>query len=382
MKTLMLIFLSVIPALVGMIEVGLNNRWMTGSFFSSPYVFGSGTFKSIDWKHPEFSAVLFHSWHGLLAYHPLYALGFIALILLILRKKQLREKFLYISLLMILLVHLYLQSSWYVWWLGTGTFGMRRLGIGAIILIPCLIHLLAEREQRNLSNRIWFIFIFGSCIWSYLLLIPNQHTCTQFYTYHMLLRSQYNQLISLISYDLVFLLAALILVAIITLSIRKKALNIIAYTTTLLLAFMTLFSLLEWVDYYILRHQPKFQANYFIVFIIKIALLMLVPIFLNSILFTPKQNLLFRHVKWVPVCFFITVFVATTCYFTKFAVNTEKIIHSGVKPPRSFSYISHVHIEEVEASYNEYLRVPGFDSKKTALFNYLNELKDTAKMPK
>ncbi len=375
-KTFMLVFLPILPVLVGIIEVGLSNRWMTGSFFSSAYVFGSGAFKSLDWKHPEFSAVLFNPWHGLLAYHPLYALGCFALFFLILSKKRLREKFLCVSLLMILFAHLYLQASWYDWWLGTGTFGMRGLGIWAIILIPCLIHLLAERERRNLSNRIWFIFIFACCVWSYLLLMQNRYGYTQFYTYQMLLTSQYNQLISFLSYNFIFSQGPVICVAVITLAFRKKALNTIPYGTTLFLAFMTLYYLL---DYSISKNQPGFQNNYFIIFTIKTALLMSIPFLLDSILFAREHNMLFRYAKWVVTSFLITLFVTTTYYFAKFAVNTERSIYSGVEPPRSFSYISDVDIDQVERAYNEYLKVPGFDNKKVALYNYLNELRELSR---
>ena len=72
----------------------------------------------------------------------------------------------------------------------------------------------------------------------------------------MLLTSQYNQLISLISYDFIPSLGAVVLVTTIILAIRKKALNTIPYATTVLLAFMALFYLLSNSLELATLHQP------------------------------------------------------------------------------------------------------------------------------
>lgn len=96
-KTFIILTSSLLPIAIGFIQVGMVNHWMTGDFFSSTYYFGNEEFKSVDFAHPEFLAVLFHSWHGLLTYHPLYALGFIALVLLALQERSIPIKLFYIS---------------------------------------------------------------------------------------------------------------------------------------------------------------------------------------------------------------------------------------------------------------------------------------------
>ncbi|MFQ5717254.1 MAG: hypothetical protein ACE5GQ_09160, partial [Nitrospinales bacterium] len=65
--------LLVTPTAASVMQAALTNRWMTGSFFHPAHDFGSGSFKSVDWSNPEILATLFHPWHGLLIYNPLYA---------------------------------------------------------------------------------------------------------------------------------------------------------------------------------------------------------------------------------------------------------------------------------------------------------------------
>jgi len=86
-RTSVLAALPLVPVLLGLVQVGFTNRWMTGDFLRSPYSFGNETFKSLDFARPELATVLLHPWHGLLSYHPLYLLGFVALLLLALQSR-------------------------------------------------------------------------------------------------------------------------------------------------------------------------------------------------------------------------------------------------------------------------------------------------------
>ena len=105
---------------------------MTGSLLGSPYSFGDGAFRSLDFARPELAAVLLHPWHGLLTHHPLYAVGFAALIVLIVRVRSLPERLFWLSCAIVIVLHVYSQAAWYVWWLGKQTFGMRGLGVSAV----------------------------------------------------------------------------------------------------------------------------------------------------------------------------------------------------------------------------------------------------------
>ncbi|HTU59499.1 MAG TPA: hypothetical protein VMF89_13710, partial [Polyangiales bacterium] len=115
-----------VPLLAFASQLPFFNYWMTGSHSQSPYVYGDDDFRSMDFKHPLFAAVLVHPWHGLLAYHPLFALGAVALVALALRRSlPITERILALLGMFAVLAHLYLQAAWWCWWVGTGTFGSR-----------------------------------------------------------------------------------------------------------------------------------------------------------------------------------------------------------------------------------------------------------------
>jgi hypothetical protein len=60
--------------------------------------------------------------------------------------------------------------------------------------------------------------------------------------------------------------------------------------------------------------------------------------------------------------------------FTNLSIATYKIIAAKAQPPRTFTHIGTVDIDEVIFSYKEYMEVPGFDDKKGRLLHYIDSL--------
>jgi len=255
-KKLFLLSISLIPVLICMVEIGFVNRWMTGSVIASTYNFGSGAFHSLDWRHPEFLIVLLHPCHGLLVYHPLYLLLLIAVVFLILRKGSIYKKIFFFIILLAFLLSLYIYAAWYIWWLGA-SFGMRGLGIHAVVLIPALIYFIAYQKQKKVSSTIWFLLIFLSCLWSYLLLFSG---CTEFYSYKSLLTSQVNRIRYLLSWDFFLPLISVLLFAKISFKLKTemKKLEYLLYMITILLLFFVFYFLLDW---FIAKYQPAFHLK-------------------------------------------------------------------------------------------------------------------------
>jgi hypothetical protein len=129
---------ATLPILGSALQVALVQRWMTGVWWRSPYVFGDAQFRSMDWLHPQFAAVLVHPWHGLFAYHPAYLVGFTALALLALWAPGRAERYLWGGLTAVVALNLYLQAAWFCWWLGAATFGMRGMAPAAVVLVLAL----------------------------------------------------------------------------------------------------------------------------------------------------------------------------------------------------------------------------------------------------
>ena len=169
-----LIFFSS-PLLSAIIFILLNNYWMTGSPFLSPYQFGNNHIKSIDFVNTEFAAVLFNPFHGLFPFHPFYIIGFFSLLFLTWHSYfHNREKLNYfLGLIFIVFGSLWLSSSWYCWWAGMGSFGQRNLAHYSIIFIPVFIESLYLRYKNNKNNSFFnnsryslkHLFLFIICKW-------------------------------------------------------------------------------------------------------------------------------------------------------------------------------------------------------------------------
>ena len=79
-RTFAQLLVAGIPLVLAVFQSAIVNRWMTGSPVQPPYVYGGFGFQSMDLLHPQMGTVLTHPWRGLLAFHPLYGVAFIALL--------------------------------------------------------------------------------------------------------------------------------------------------------------------------------------------------------------------------------------------------------------------------------------------------------------
>lgn len=142
-KNFFALLLLTTPILLAIAQISIVNKWMTNSIFVSAYQYGDETFKSLDLSRPEILATLIHPWHGLLSYHPFFLISFICSIAVLIKIKGWQGKAIVSSILLACLCHFYISASWWVWWLGTGTFGMRGLIVFAIIFVAFFVHYLA-----------------------------------------------------------------------------------------------------------------------------------------------------------------------------------------------------------------------------------------------
>jgi hypothetical protein len=346
------------PVAIAAAQVAVVNRWMTGSFTRSPYTFGDGVFRSLDWANPEFAAVLLHPWHGLLPYHPLYAVGTAALLLMLVAARSARARLLCLAALVPIAANVYTQAAWYVWWMGTDTFGSRGLTVISIPLMAAAIRFIAlAHERRPLHGRILVGLVAGCGAWSYLML--RQGT-SQFLTYAELFDGQRRTLELVFASPLPLLLALLpVVLGIVWLWSRRTAapdLVLQAATAVLgLLAFSYLF-------------LPWLQRSWFATgrLLLPAALLLLAIWVLGELAGRLRGSTSDSLVR-VGV---IGTFAATTIVFGALAAGTERRLAAGV-PARDFETTATIHTPEVVASYGEYQRVPGFEDKKQALAVYL-----------
>ena len=180
-------------------QVGQVNWWMTGEWTRSPYVFGNQHFHSFDFSSPEIVSVLFHPLHGWLVYHPLYGLGLVAALILVRTAASRHERILWAAILLLVTVHLLIQSAWYCWWLAADwSFGMRGMTPAAIPAIAAIVRLYTQLSQGNSSqtHQPKLLTLIHSatvlcCLWSWLLMIQGT---TAYYSYAELLAGQWSSL--------------------------------------------------------------------------------------------------------------------------------------------------------------------------------------------
>ncbi len=399
--TVLLVALPLILVSVGLAQVGLTNRWMTGDFLRSPYSFGDETFRSVDFARPELAAVLLHPWHGLLSYHPLYLLGFIALLLLVVQSRSVAERLFYIGFILVIVANVYLQAAWYAWWLGTVTFGMRGLSISAVVLIPAIVRYMRERERRGKPNLLFGFLVLAACLWSLLLLLANLDSNTQFMTYSGLLGSSSAMTGSLLPALLVlsFTLIAIFLVLriaknaslvhwreVLTFQLQKR---LILSISLLILFPIGVFGL---IAYILSKHSGPLWHRTGLSVDLAIAIIplgvVLILLFLStSASFQTSAGSLDQatvsrqHKPNRPVAerlaiyLVIGLFVAANAMFVRLARHVEAQIATHSAPTDQIAYVSPVRVDEVESSYCEYLNVPGFEAKKEALRGFVEELK-------
>lgn len=386
LNTVLFVGSSLVPLGIALAEVGMTNRWMTGSLLGSPYAFGDGPFRSLDFARPEFSAVLLHPWHGLLTHHPLYALGFAALVVQIVRARSLPERLFWLGCAVVIVLHVYLQAAWYVWWLGMQTFGMRGLGASAVILVPALIRTMRERELRGQGYGGWAALALACCLWSAPLFLENLYAETQFLTYAELL-GQYGTLLAPLVAPvalagsitaIAFLIARAGGISDAT-GLRGRFADQVRRRPALSASLMLLIPLALYclTEYVVSRETGEPAAQ---IASLAAALLGLgcTCLFLALSTQQPADDAAVPVARPLVETLVSVALVAllgvSALLFARLARHTEAMIAERTWPTEGIRYVSAAHVDEVAESYLEYLNVPGFDAKKAALKAYVEDL--------
>jgi hypothetical protein len=174
------------PALLGVACVGMVNRWMTGNALRSPYSFGEAGFRSLDWWSPEVWAVIAHPWHGLVSYHPIYLVAVPAGAWLLLQRHDAGRRPVLLAFGVAMIANLYIVAAWFVWWMGTGTFGMRGLAPTALPAALAIVWLVRRSMHAPWAPLIGAAAV-ASSAWSFLLVRSGETNLT---SYHQLMAHQ------------------------------------------------------------------------------------------------------------------------------------------------------------------------------------------------
>jgi len=366
------------PLFFAIIFILLNNFWMTGSPFLSPYLFGNDYIKAIDFFDTEFVAVLFNPFHGLFPFHPFYILGFFSLFYLTWYSYyNNREKLNYfLVLIFIIFASLWLVSSWYCWWAGMGSFGQRNLAHYSIIFIPIFIEFLYLRYKINKNNSYFIILTVASSIYSYLLYVNGLPWFASWEQLWKMLSSTFIKNFS--SLDSVNIRALLIIfISTILLELFRKIVKSKKFKKFDSFLFMGIsvsswFILAEVIPENFLLFDIDIIVNddLRLIFINILMFLVVLPLFFSDKNYSfSLESFLCKSSAFIGLCFYI----AFVILLVPFSYNTLYSISKGHKSDLSnIKYRANYYVPDPASSSWEYFFVPGFEEKK----KHLKELMD------
>jgi hypothetical protein len=338
-----------VPLAAAFVQYCWVNRWMTGSFLRPPYVFGDFGFTSIDFLRPEIAAVLTHPLHGLLPYHPLYAVAFAALMVEMWRDRD--RRLFYLATAVAVVLHVWVHAAWYVWWLGGGSFGMRGLVPAALPLSIALITAIRRcLEADDRAALVWIRCAVLACGWSFTLLLQGH---TQFYTWGELLAAQRGAVWTLAGVAALWVCSWI--------SHRSGAKGSVARTEIRGSAI----ALLVLVAWYLARAADARTAPLNLIAIVTAAALV------TSLVGRMPTRVL-RPLKAAALVLAISTLAGQAVLFARLAASVGSRAAAGTPPPRPFRYRAAAPLDEMTQTYAEYMRIPGFEDRKASLRRFLN----------
>jgi hypothetical protein len=155
------LFILVLIPFIAVIMMSNYHFIINGSIFLSPYNIADYSFKSLDFKNLKVQEILFSPLHGMLFYHPILLFSFFYL-----SKKTLLYKKIFnlknlitLSVIFAFLFQLLIQSAFFVWWEGTGTYGSRTFSGVSVLIFYALL-----KEKNNINflkiNNFYILLIF------------------------------------------------------------------------------------------------------------------------------------------------------------------------------------------------------------------------------
>jgi hypothetical protein len=356
LKTLFI--LAVIP-FIAVIMMSMYHYIINGSIFLSPYNISDYPFASLDFKNLKTLEILFSPLHGMVFYHPILLFSFFYLLKKIFFSRTFlnAKNLIGLSVIFAFLFQLFIQSAFFIWWEGTGTYGSRTFSGVSILILYALLKFKNNINFLKLNNFYIFLIFLFIIYQSYILGLgeTNFKSLLSFFTNEQdlfdRLEFQKNNEILLFFIILILLLSVFIkeffkLKKLIFLSWSLVLVTFVSYMALLLFQYNNrpyLLPIILLISFIITKYYKKI-FSVFISFYKKLHYL----------------TLLFG---------FIIVFITSFFFqFTLFAQLKEVATHKYTGG-KSFS------CSDWQASYYEYLQIPGYNYEKSVLLKFLEKNK-------
>jgi hypothetical protein len=343
---------------ISILLLAIYHYIINGNIFLSPYNVNDLNFSSLDFNNLKILEVLFSPLHGIIFYHPFLLLYFIYLLYVLIRDKNFFNKYKIInfSVFLSFSFQLVVQSAYFIWWEGTGTFGARTFtGVSILLFYSFLIN------KKKIffflkKKKLFFLIIFLICYQSYILALGESSfkDLSSFFSIKNDLYDRSFKEIKNIKFLFFGIFISLFLSVIFNYFLHNKIKN------TLLIKWSLIFLLLNSLIFFlfnIYEYRPFFLILIFIFsFLIKNS-------FNNVIKITSAISKVFYY--RIFFIFFIFYFLISIFYQIILFSQLLKISNNNYLGGRSFSCEDHV------SSYNEYLRIPGYEDQKNIYLDFL-----------
>jgi hypothetical protein len=143
---------------IGLSMVLQFNYWMTGSVFSSPYLFGNAEFQAVDHSARYLYKVLFDASAGFFSNHPLHIVGLFALVVNVCSvRRPGSERLFFAAALLCALLQIWMISGYYGWSGGAWIFGSRYLLLLSIYSVMAVLALLGNSQLPRPLRAVVFV---------------------------------------------------------------------------------------------------------------------------------------------------------------------------------------------------------------------------------
>lgn len=328
---------------IGLAFLLVFNHVVSGNLFRNPYDVGDAEFSMFSIHNLKIYEVLFSSWHGLLVYHPVIgvAIYFLLRELTMERASAMKLEFLVISsCLAVFALQLLIQSAWFIWWMGTGTFGARGFCGAAVLLAYALMHC-KSIEKLPLTNSIYAAVLILGMFSAYMLTIQETNI-VNYENFLAVFRSNH----SVVAYGAV--ISTVIILQIIKMRLKLSKSTHISY---LLLAF-ALVPGISGIG------ASSSRIQFAVMF--TVVLLLLAH---NS--FWHKTRSIYRSIQLAVFAAFITIFSVSIVL----QIELLQDFHEEAKVSKESG--KSLDCNEYVSSYNEYQLLKGYEQEKRELYDFL-----------
>ena len=355
-----LILLAILPFLA-IIMMSIYHYTINNNIFLSPYNIIDDPFLSFNFKNLKIFEILFSPLHGMIFYHPFLIFCFFILLKKIFENFEKKnftsfDNFIILTVVFSFLFQLFIQSAFFTWWLGTGTFGSRAFS-GVSILIFYMIIQIFNKENFIVKKKFSLILlILISLYQSYILSLGE----TNFRDISSLIENRYDGFNNQNFEINQFYLISTILMILMTCIFFKFILRL---KNNLLILFLLIS--LSFLSYLLLFFQYP-NRIYLIPFIFIIALFLSLGNYTN---FKIQSPVLKKNFNFILLGGFLTIFIVSIFHQTMLFSDFNSIKIDNYSDAKKFG------CREWKSTYLEYSQIPNYNFEKSILLDALKRNK-------